>query len=203
MDNFLNNGQTFFKLIVGVRKYHILIHIQKKCWFENWLFKYFFLEIYRSEADYIHAYESHENLHSINNNAFTVKSYYCEKKYSFLGYKQNGEKNVLFDEMISALYQTNTLSWIFIVLVDCENSPQVEISLDSTLYTDPETTSRSLLLLLNISYLAEKQQIPILYCGLSQPGLDPTIYHTCSEHVNYYTTDAVVKHYLKIKKYFH
>jgi hypothetical protein len=89
------------------------------------------------------------------------------------------------------------------VLVDYDNSPQVDISLDSTLYTDPEATSRSLLLLLNISYLAEKQQIPILSCGLTKPGLDPTIYHTRSKHAYYYTTDAVVKHYLKIKNNFH
>jgi hypothetical protein len=89
------------------------------------------------------------------------------------------------------------------VLVDCDNSPQVDISLDSTLYTDPETTSRSLFLLLNVSYLAQKQQIPILSCGLTKPGLNPTIYHTRSKHANYYTTDAVVKHYLKIKNNFH
>jgi hypothetical protein len=91
------------------------------------------------------------------------------------------------------------------VLVDCDNSPQVDISLDSTLYTDPETTSRSLflLLLLNVSYLAQKQQIPIVSCGLTKPGLNPTIYHTRSKHANYYTIDAVVKHYLKIKNNFH
>jgi hypothetical protein len=89
------------------------------------------------------------------------------------------------------------------VLVDYDNSPQVDISLDSTLYTDPETTSRSLFLLLKISYLAEKQQIPILSCGLTKLVLNPTIYHTRSKHANYYTTDAVVKYYLKIKNNFH
>ena len=89
------------------------------------------------------------------------------------------------------------------MLVDCDNSPQVDISLDSTLYTDPETTSRSLFLLLNVSYLAQKQQTPILSFGLTKPGLNPTIYHTRSEHANYYTTDAVVKYYLKIKNNFH
>ena len=30
--------------------------------------------------------------------------------------------------MRSALYQTNTLSWIFIVLVHCNNSPQINMS---------------------------------------------------------------------------
>ena len=70
------------------------------------------------------------------------------------------------------------------MLVDYDNSPQVDISLDFTLYTDPETTSRSLFLLLNVSYLAQKQQIPILLFGLTQPGLNPTIYHTRSKHAN-------------------
>ena len=41
------------------------------------------MEIYRSETDYIHAYESHENVYSMNNNEFTVKSYYCEKNIIF------------------------------------------------------------------------------------------------------------------------
>jgi hypothetical protein len=54
MGNFFNNGQIFFKLIVRVRIYRILIKIwKKKCWFENWIFKNLFLEIYRSQTDYI------------------------------------------------------------------------------------------------------------------------------------------------------
>ena len=50
---FFNNWPTILKLIVRVRKYHILINMQKKkCWFENWIFKNFFLEIYRSQTNY-------------------------------------------------------------------------------------------------------------------------------------------------------
>jgi hypothetical protein len=41
------------KLIVRVRKYHILINIYKKnCWFENWIFKNIFLKIHKSQTDY-------------------------------------------------------------------------------------------------------------------------------------------------------
>ena len=31
---------------------YINIHLKKKCWFENWIFKNFFLYIYRSQTDY-------------------------------------------------------------------------------------------------------------------------------------------------------
>jgi hypothetical protein len=48
-----------------------------------------------------------------------------------------------------------------------------------------------LLFLLNAGCLAEKQQIQILVFGLTQPGLEPTIYRTPGEHANHYTTDAV------------
>jgi hypothetical protein len=77
----------------------------------------------------------------------------------------------------------STLSWICIVLVDYDNSPQVDISLDSTLYTDPETTSRSLFLLLNVSYLAEKQHIHlctnfILWFDQTQSG-----YHLIEKYI--------------------
>ena len=51
--------------------------------------------------------------------------------------------------------------------------------------------SQSLLFLLNAVYLAEKQQIPILVFGLTQSGLEPTIYRTRGEHANNYATNAV------------
>jgi hypothetical protein len=39
----------------------------------------------------------------------------------------------LFNErmMMSALYETNMLTWIIIVLAHCNNSPQIDISLHS------------------------------------------------------------------------
>ena len=52
MGNFLNNGPKILKLIVRVRIYHILINIQKKNRFEIWIFKNFFLKIYRNQTDY-------------------------------------------------------------------------------------------------------------------------------------------------------
>ena len=40
--------------------------------------------------------------------------------------------------------------------------------------------------------ISGKQQIPVLLVfGLIWPGLEPTIYRTRGEHVNYYTIDAV------------
>jgi hypothetical protein len=51
--------------------------------------------------------------------------------------------------------------------------------------------NQSLLFLLNAVYLAEKQQIPILVFGLTQSGLEPTIYRTRGEHANNYATNAV------------
>ena len=29
-----------------------LLHLLNKCWFENWIYKGFFLDIYRSQTDY-------------------------------------------------------------------------------------------------------------------------------------------------------
>ena len=53
-------------------------------------------------------------------------------------------------------------------------------------------TNQSLFRLLNVACLAEKQQLSSLYViGLTQPGLEPTIYSTRDEHVNHNTTDAI------------
>ena len=55
--------------------------------------------------------------------------------------------------------------------------------------------NQSLFLLLNAVCLAKKQQIPILFFGLIQMGLnalEPTIYRTECEHANHYTTVVVL-----------
>jgi len=75
----------------------------------------------------------------------------------------HGVNMLIFNEMMmrSALYYNNTLSWNFIVLAHCNNSPRVEMSLQSdTLFW--LRANQSLLFLLNAACLAEKQQIPIL-----------------------------------------
>ena len=51
--------------------------------------------------------------------------------------------------------------------------------------------NQSLLFPPNAACLAQKQQIPISVFDLSQPELEPTIYHTRGKHTNHYTTDAV------------
>jgi hypothetical protein len=53
--------------------------------------------------------------------------------------------------------------------------------------------NQSLLLLLNAACLAEKKEYlsySVMY-GLTQLGLDSTIYHTWDEHTNHNTTDAI------------
>jgi hypothetical protein len=75
----------------------------------------------------------------------------------------HGENKLIFNEMMmsSALYKTNTLSWIFIVLAHWNNSLRVDMSLHlDTLFWF--RANQSLLFLLNATCLTEKQQIPIL-----------------------------------------
>ena len=75
----------------------------------------------------------------------------------------HGENKLIFNEMMmrAALFYTNTLSWIFIVLAHWNNKPRVDMSLHSdTLFWF--RTNQSLLFLLNAACLAEKQQILIL-----------------------------------------
>ena len=74
-----------------------------------------------------------------------------------------GEKKLIINEMMmrSALFLTNTLSWILLVLAHWNNSPRVEMSLHSdTLFWF--RANQSLLFLRNGECLAEKQQIPML-----------------------------------------
>jgi len=63
-------------------------------------------------------------------------------------------EQVTFDEMtrMSALYKTNSLSWIFIVLSHWNNSPRVDMLLHIG----------HIILILSQPVFAEKQQISIL-----------------------------------------
>ena len=102
--------------------------------------------------------------------------------------------------MGSALYWINTLSWIFKVLANWNNSPRVDMSSHSdTIAWFP--ANQSLLFLLIAACLAEKQQIPIVYSLVLHYQArthdlphsrrarsnhyitnEPTIYHTRGEH---------------------
>jgi hypothetical protein len=74
----------------------------------------------------------------------------------------HGENKLhLNNEMMFALHETNTLSWIFIVFVHWNNSPRGNMLLHSDTLSWFRA-NQSLLLLLNAACLAEKQQIPIL-----------------------------------------
>ena len=98
----------------------------------------------------------------------------------------HGANKLIFSEMmmLSALYYTKTLSWIFIVLAHWNNSPRIDTSLHSDTLSWFRA-NQSLLFLLNAAYLAEKLS------GLIRLGLEPMIYHTRSEHANHYTNHAV------------
>jgi hypothetical protein len=74
----------------------------------------------------------------------------------------HGENKLIFNEMMkSALFYTNTLSWIFIVLAYWNNSPRVDMSpYSDTLFWF--RANQSLLFLHNAVCLVEKQRIPIL-----------------------------------------
>ena len=50
MDNFFNNGPKFNCESSYIS--YINIHLEKNCWFENWIFKNFFLDIYKSSGLY-------------------------------------------------------------------------------------------------------------------------------------------------------
>jgi len=87
--------------------------------------------------------------------------------------------------MMSALYLTNTCSWTFIVLAHWNNSPRIYMSLHSdTLFYF--LVNQSLLVLLNDTCLAEKQQIwcNLIVFGLTKPWFQLTIYRTRGEHAN-------------------
>ena len=93
--------------------------------------------------------------------------------------------------IMSTLYKTNT--WIIIVLAQRNNTRWVDMSLNSdTLFWF--LLNQSLLLLLNTACSAGKQLIPTncIVFGLTRPILKPTIHPIRDEHVNNYTTDAVL-----------
>jgi hypothetical protein len=68
------------------------------------------------------------------------------------------------------------VNWIFIVLTHWNNSPQVDMSLNT------------------FSRIWANQSVFFLF-GLIWSWLEPTIYHAQGENANHYTTDAVLKWY--------
>jgi hypothetical protein len=70
------------------------------------------------------------------------------------------EHVTFIDMMMPTLYSANTIGWIFIVLIHWHYSPRTDMSLNFvTLFW--VRADYSLLFLLNVACLAEKQQIPI------------------------------------------
>ena len=90
--------------------------------------------------------------------------------------------------MMAALYVTNTLSWIAIVLAHWNNRSRVEMS--DILYWF--RTNQSLLFFLNAECLAEKQHIPGLW-SLVWPDQDvnPRSIALEASTLDFYTTYAI------------
>ena len=72
-------------------------------------------------------------------------------------------EQVNFNEMMSTLFYTNTISWIFTVLARWNNSSRIDMSPHSDTFSWFRA-NQSLPFLLNASCLAKIQQIPILQC---------------------------------------
>jgi hypothetical protein len=110
----------------------------------------------------------------------------------------HGESNLHFNEMImimmmSALYQTTTLIWIFIMRAHCNNRLRIDMLLHShTLFWF--RANQSFVLLISAMCLAEKQKnICLIVFGLTRLALEPKIYRIRGKHVNHNTTNAVLK----------
>jgi hypothetical protein len=104
-----------------------------------------------------------------------------------------GENKLIFSEMMMrpALYSTNMLTWILIVLAHWNNSPWIDMSpYSDTISWFP--AKQSLLFLLNDSCLGEMKQTPFHSLCLTWSGLEPSIYRTRGDHVNHYTADEVI-----------
>ena len=90
----------------------------------------------------------------------------------------------------STLYQSNTLSWMFIVLAPhCNNSPWIDIRLDWNTYTFPDRSKLSLLLFFNV---VVKLQISVSK-SLIWRLLKHTILRTRGDPAYYYTTKVRVR----------
>jgi hypothetical protein len=104
----------------------------------------------------------------------------------------HGENMFIFNEMMrSVLYNTNKLSWIFIVLAHWNNRLRIDMSPHSDTIAWFQA-NQSLFCLLNAACLAgEATNTNIIVFGLTRIGLNPMIYHTWGEHAKHYTTDVI------------
>ena len=62
---------------------------------------------------------------------------------------------------------------------------------DMSLHTNTFRANQSLLLLVNVAWLTEKQQIHFYSLWFDSIEVRTTIYCTRGEHDNYYTTDVI------------
>jgi hypothetical protein len=95
----------------------------------------------------------------------------------------HGENKIHLDEMmmISALYQTNTHSWILKVPTHWNNNMQEDMSL----YPD---SSQPVIALTPECWVLCRESTNNQFCNLQS-----TIYCTWGKHVNHYTTNVVNK----------
>ena len=96
--------------------------------------------------------------------------------------------------MMSALYQTNTHSWIFIVLVHIHNIPQVNTRAPHPDSLPTGLCPYSIIMRADQKNKKNQQQIPVLWSLIGPDRYSnsrSTIYHTRGEFADHYTTDAV------------
>ena len=111
----------------------------------------------------------------------------------FVSYIMERENKLIFNEMMmrSALYWTNTLSWIFIVLAHWNNSPRVDMSVNSghiiLIPSQPVFAFSPECCVLS----REATNTNFIVFRLTRPVLKLTIYRTRGKHPNHYTTGAV------------
>jgi hypothetical protein len=81
--------------------------------------------------------------------------------------------------MESALYKTNMLNWIFMVLAHWKNTPRIDMS-----------THSDILSWFRVNQFFSLTDINFIGSGFTRSGLEHTIYRTRGERSNHYTTDA-------------
>ena len=99
----------------------------------------------------------------------------------------HGENKLLFDKMInmSALYYTNRLSWILIVLADWYNSLHV-----ATLWQLFLSQRQSVIVLTHM-VSRESENLNLIVFGFTRPGVKGKMNFTPGDRFNHYTTEAV------------
>jgi hypothetical protein len=105
------------------------------------------------------------------------------------------ENKLIFNEMMmeSALYKTNMLNWILIVLAHWKNTPRIDMS-----------THSDILSWFRVNQSFSLADTNFIGSGFTRSAIEHTIYRTRGERSVHYTTDAYIYLYFLqyvMKKY--